>query len=194
MSKKIILSHIVAAGENNVIGFKGELPWDIPEDLKYFFNKTKHKILIMGRKSFDSLGKPLPNRLNIVLTRQKSFQDKYNQSSQQQTEINTTSAIQDKTSQDKNPIVFPNFEEALKYAVQPAQIEKYGNEIFIGGGGEIYKQTLLSMDRLYVTRIYKSYQGDAFYPEIPKDKFKLVSQSDRKEPVPFSFLVYEKIK
>ena len=172
MSKKIILSHIAATSENNVIGFKGELPWDIPEDLKYFFNKTKHKILIMGRKSFDSLGKPLPNRLNVILTRQKDFQDKY--------------------SHFKNTLVFTNFDKALKYSIQPAQIEKYGNEIFIGGGGEIYKQTLLLMDRLYVTRIYKSYEGDAFYPEIPEEKFQLVSQVDRKDPVPFSFLIYEK--
>jgi len=169
---KIILSHIVASSTNNVIGFQGELPWNIPEDLRYFFNKTKHKILIMGRKSFDSLGKPLPYRLNIVLTRQKDFKEKLKDF--------------------KNVLVFPDFEEALKYSVKPDQIEKYGNEIFIGGGGEIYKQTLFSMDRLYVTRIYKNYKGDAFYPEIPEDKFTLVSQEDRKEPVPFSFLLYEK--
>jgi len=172
MSKKIILSHIVAASQNHVIGFKGKLPWNIPEDLRYFFNKTKNKILIMGRKSFDSLGKPLPHRLNIVLTRQKDFQDR-------------VKAFE-------NTLVFPNFEEALKHSSQSSQIEKYGNEIFIGGGGEIYKQTLLSMDRLYVTRIDKSYEGDAFYPEIPEDKFELLSREDRKEPVPFSFLVYEK--
>ena len=166
---KVILSHIAAVSENNVIGFKGDLPWDIPEDLKYFFNKTKHKILIMGRKSFDSLGKALPNRLNIILTRQKDFQA-------------------------KDCLVFPHFDLALDHASHPTQLEKYGNEIFIGGGAEIYKQTLLSMDRLYITRIHKPYKGDAFYPDIPKNKFQLVSQSDRKEPVPFSFLIYEKIK
>ena len=101
MSKKIILSHIVAASQNHVIGFKGKLPWNIPEDLRYFFNKTKNKILIMGRKSFDSLGKPLPHRLNIVLTRQKDFQDR-------------VKAFE-------NTLVFPNFEEALKHSSQSSQ-------------------------------------------------------------------------
>ena len=167
MSKKIILSHIAAVSKNNVIGYKGKLPWHIPEDLKYFFNKTKHKVLIMGRKSFDSLGgKALPNRLNIVLTRQKSFQA-------------------------EDAKVLPNFTEALRYAQKPFVLEKYGTEIFIGGGGEIYKQTLLLMDKLYVTRIHKEYEGDAFYPNIPEERFQLLSQDDRKG---FSFLVYEKIK
>ena len=168
MSQPVILSHICAVSKNNVIGLKGELPWDIPEDLKYFFDKTKNKILIMGRKTFESLGKALPNRLNIVLTSQSDFTA-------------------------PNTVVFSNFEKALNYAKQPENIEKYGSEIFIGGGGEIYKQTLLLMDRLYVTRIHKEYEGYAFYPKIPSNQFKEVSRVDREQPVPFSFLVYEKI-
>lgn len=180
MSKKVILSHIVATSENNVIGFRGELPWNIPEDLKYFFDKTKYKILIMGRKSFDSLGKALPNRLNIILSRQKDLLDQYGLSKNS------------RSTAGQNVLVFPNFDEALNYASQPAQLEKYGNEIFIAGGGEIYKQSLPRADRLYITKIYKNYEGDAFYPEIPKDKFKLTSRLDRKGSVPFSFLVYEK--
>ncbi|MBC6415758.1 MAG: dihydrofolate reductase [Bdellovibrionales bacterium] len=166
----VILSHIVATSLNNVIGFKGKLPWHIPKDLKYFFTKTKNKVLIMGRKSFDSLeSKPLPNRLNLVLTHRKSFLEK--------------------SFLDKNLLFFSHFKKALKYAQQPEILEKYGNEIFIAGGGEIYKQTLLQMDRLYVTRIYKEYKGDAFYPEIPEKYFKLTKQEDHKG---FSFLVYEK--
>ena len=169
MSKPAVtLSHISAVSKNNVIGLKGQLPWDIPEDLKYFFDKTKNKILIMGRKTFESLGKALPNRLNIVLTSQLDF-----------------------TAQ--NVVVFSSFDQALNYARKPENIEKYGSEIFIGGGGEIYKQTLLLMDRLYVTRIHKEYEGDAFYPIIPAHQFKEVSRVDREKPIPFSFLVYEKI-
>ena len=166
--QKITLSHIVATSKNHVIGNKGDLPWDIPEDLKYFFNKTKNKILIMGRKTFDSLGKALPNRLNIVLTRNHGFKA-------------------------ENTVIFPNFDQALEYVRKKEILEKYDPEIFIGGGAEIYKQTLNFMDRLYITRIHKDYEGDAFYPEIP-NSFKEISRIDRTHPVPFSFLIYEKIK
>ena len=169
MSKKIILSHIVAVSKNNVIGAKGKLPWDIPEDLKYFFNKTKNKVLIMGRKTFESLGKALPHRLNVVLSSRSDWTA-------------------------KGAVVFSNFEKALDYAKQDEIVKKYGTEIFIGGGGEIYKQTLPLMDKLYITRIYKEYEGDAFYPQVPSSQFKEISRIDRAEPVPFSFLVYEKIK
>ena len=168
MSQKIVLSHIVAVSKNNVIGLKGKLPWDIPEDLRYFFNKTKYRVLIMGRKTFESLGQALPNRLNIILSSRSDFKA-------------------------EDTVVFSNFEKALVYAKQDEIIKKYGAEIFIGGGGEIYKQTLLLMDRLYVTRIHREYEGDAFYPPIPANQFKEISRIDREEPVPFSFLVYERI-
>ena len=167
MSEKIILSHIVAVSKNHVIGNRGELPWSIPEDLKYFFNKTKNRVLIMGRKTFESLGQALPDRLNIILTGRSDFKA-------------------------ENTVVFSSFEKALEYARRDEIIKKYGTEIFIGGGGEIYRQTLALMDRLYITRIHKEYEGDAFYPQVPA-QFKEISRRDRKEPVPFSFLVYEKI-
>ena len=169
MSEKIILSHIVAASQNHVIGKNNKLPWHIPEDLKYFYRMTQNKALIMGRKTFESLGKALPHRLNVVLTKNKNFQA-------------------------EGAVVFSSFDEALNHCKQEHILEKYGREIFITGGGLIYKQTFLLMDRLYVTRIHKEYEGDAFYPEIPKDQFKEVSRIDRTDPVPFSFLVYEKRK
>ena len=120
MSQSIILSHVCAVSKNNVIGLKAELPWDISEALKYFFDKTKNKILIMRWKTFESLGKALPNRLNIILTSKTVFRT-------------------------PSTVVFSNFEKALNYAKQPESIEKYGSEIFIEGGGEIYKQTLLDI-------------------------------------------------
>ena len=168
MSKKIILSHIVAVSQNNVIGLKNKLPWHIPEDLKYFYSTTKNKALIMGRKTFQSLGKSLPNRLNVVLTKNKGFKA-------------------------DGAVVFASFDEALKYCQKDKILEKYGKEIFITGGGEIYKQSLPLMDRLYITRINKEYEGDAFYPEIPRNQFKELSRIDRSEPIPFSFLLYERI-
>ena len=166
-SKQIILSHIVAASQNNVIGLKNKLPWHIPEDLKYFYNTTKNKVVIMGRKTFQSLGKALPDRLNVVLTKNKTFKK-------------------------EGVMVFASFEEALKYCQQDEILKKYNKEIFVTGGGEIYKQTLPLMDRLYITRIHKKYEGDAFYPEIPVDQFKESSRIDRSKPLPFSFLIYEK--
>jgi len=167
-NNKFTLSHIVAVSQNNVIGLNNKLPWHIPEDLKYFYKTTTNKILIMGRKTFESLGQALPNRLNLVLTQNVDFQH-------------------------KKALAFVSYEKALEYAQTNENIKKYGTEIFIGGGGEIYKQTINQMDRLYITRIYKNYTGDAFYPEIPKNKFKEVSRIDRTKPVPFSFLVYERV-
>ena len=168
MDQGIVLSHIVAASQNNVIGIKNKLPWHIPEDLKYFYKTTKHKALIMGRKTFQSLGKALPNRLNMVLTNNQDFKA-------------------------EGALVFSSFEEALEHCKQVEVLEKYGKEIFITGGGEIYKQTLPLMNRLYVTRVHKEYEGDSFYPEIPMNQFKEVSRIDKTVPIPFSFLIYEKI-
>ena len=168
MHERVLLSHIAAASRNHVIGLKNKLPWHIPEDLRYFHKKTKNKILIMGRKTFESLGRPLPDRLNVILTKNANFKP-------------------------DGAITLPSFEKALEYSRQKELLEKYDKEIFITGGGEIYKQTLLMMDRLYITRIHKDYKGDAFYPLIPENHFKEISRTDKKKPVPFSFLVYEKV-
>ena len=169
MKKTITLSHIAAVSQNHVIGTGNDLPWSIPEDLKYYKEKTKGKIIIMGRKTFDSLGKPLPNRLNIVVTRCTDYQP-------------------------KGTIVFNSVMQAINYSQQKDMIKKYGKEVFIIGGGEIFKQTLDMVDRLYITRIYKDYEGDSFYPEIPEDQFKEVKNTKRTEPVPFAFLVFDRIK
>ena len=162
MSEKIFLSHIAAVSKNHVIGKQNKLPWHIPEDLEYFYNTTKNKILIMGRKTFQSLGKALPSRLNVVLTQDKNFQA-------------------------EGAEIFYSFDEALNYCSQNHLLEKYGREIFISGGGLVYKETLSLMDRLYITRIHKEYEGDAFYPKIPTDQFKEVSCVNRSDPIPFFF-------
>ncbi len=168
MPHKTKLFHIAAVSQNNVIGRNNKLPWRIPEDLKYFHSVTKNKALIMGRKTFQSLGQALPNRLNVVLTKNKAFQP-------------------------EGAVVFDSFDKALKYCRQDKILKPCGREIFITGGGEIYRQTLLLMDGLYITRIHKEYEGDAFYPDIPMNQFKEVSRMDRSSPVPFSFLIYKRI-
>ena len=154
-----ICSHIVAVSQNNVIGIKNKLPWNIPEDLKFFRNKTKGRTVIMGRKTFESLGSPLPQRLNIVISRSQIFE---------------------------GVIMANDIDEAIK----KAQKEKNPHEFFIIGGGEIYKQSLDKVQKIYLTRIYKKYEGDAFYPEVPEDQFHLVEQIDHKGDPDFSFLTY----
>ena len=162
----ISFSHIVAASENNVIGCDGGLPWDIPEDMKFFRTKTKGKIIIMGRKTFESVGHPLPKRLNLVVTRQDDYKA-------------------------EGAEVFKSLEDAMEYA--KTRVNEYDPEIFVIGGGEIYKQSLNKMDTVYLTRINKTIEGDAYYPEINESEFKLADKQDRSEPVSFSFLTYKKI-
>lgn len=165
----MILSHVTAMSQNRVIGSQNKLPWNIPEDLKFFREKTKGHIMIMGRKTFDSIGaKPLPGRLHIVITRQDLHSE--------------------------NPLVkyVKNLQEAIEYA-KPLT-GQWGEEVFIVGGGEIYAQSMSVTDKIYLTVIHQNFDGDTYYPEVPLDKFELTEKSDRTEPVPFSFLTYARKK
>lgn len=166
-----MISQIAAMSKNRVIGVKNDLPWNIPEDMKFFKDTTRGHICIMGRKTFESMGaKPLPKRLNVIVTRQKDYAP-------------------------EGTVVFSSVEEALEFAKQEIKKKsEWGNEIFICGGGEIYAQTLPLADRVYLTVIDKEYEGDAFFPELKISEFKLVQESPRTEPVPFSFRTYQRIK
>lgn len=134
----MILSQIVAIGENFAIGKDNKLLWHFPEDLKYFKTQTSGKIMIMGRKTYDSLGKPLPKRFHIVISRKPQ------------------------TSEFANVHFVTTIEEAIAFA--KTKIGEYPEEVMVVGGAEIYKQTRLQCDRLYVTRIPGQYEGDTFYP------------------------------
>jgi dihydrofolate reductase len=128
------LYHIVAVAENNVIGKDGKLPWHFSSDLKYFKQTTMQSTLIMGRKTFESIGgKPLPGRPNFVLSRKPK---------------NQTGV---------------SFFESIEKALEQVVTEK----AFIIGGGEIFKQTQNQVDGIYLTKIDRKYEGDAFYPNIP---------------------------
>ena len=161
----MILSHIVAASANDVIGTNNGLPWKIPEDTKFFRDKTKGKALIMGRKTFASVGHPLPHRLNVVVTRQKDFK------------VSSPDVV-----------IQPDLKSAIEYCRK--QVAKYGEEIFIIGGGEIYKESMPLVDVIYLTRVHQEFSGDVKYPKIDPSQFELIEQRDRQEPVPFSFLTY----
>ncbi|MDE0118817.1 MAG: dihydrofolate reductase [Bdellovibrionales bacterium] len=197
---KLIYSHICAAAENNTIGLKGQLPWNIPEDLRFFKEKTLNKALIMGRKTFASLGSPLPFRLHIVITRNRSQLNIVN--------ANYVFLCLDELSQISNeemkgltaikkilPVVFcSSIEKAMKLFSREEMQQRYGQEIFISGGGEVYKQTLPQVYRIYLTRIHRNYEGDAFYPEIPEGEFQEIERRDCEGNPSYSFITYERKK
>ncbi|MEO6814538.1 MAG: dihydrofolate reductase [Ginsengibacter sp.] len=162
-----MLSHIVAASENNVIGIKKGLPWKLSGDFKYFKNKTWSMPVIMGRNTFESMKKDLPGRINIVLTKRTDWRP-------------------------QNVFVVSEINEAIEKAK-----ESDAREIFIIGGGEIFKQTFDKVNRVYLTRVHTKVEGDTSYPELDRAKWSLLkSQSfpaDEKNNFPYTFEVWEKI-
>ena len=196
---KLIYSHICAAAENNTIGLQGKLPWNIPEDLQFFKEKTLEKALIMGRKTFESLGRPLPNRLNVVITRQKQVPLKADLTTYIPIWTGGISHVMGGTADPLTAmkkslsVVFaPSIKSAMDFCSRVEIQQQYGEEIFIIGGGEIYKQTLPLIHRIYLTRIHRKYKGDAFYPEIPKNEFQEMDRKDREGDPSYSFITYEK--
>lgn len=159
----MIVSIIVAIGENHAIGKNNQLLWHMPNDLKHFKDITSGRTIIMGRKTFDSVGKPLPRRRNIVVTRQD--------------------------------IIIPGC-EVVKSIEDGLALCKDEDEVFIGGGAEIYKLAMHLTDRIYLTIIHKSFDADTFFPEIDKLEWKEVKQEnfepDEKNPLPYSFITLER--
>jgi len=160
------LSQVVAAAENNAIGKNNELLWRLPNDSKFFKNTTWGMPVIMGRKTYDSLGKPLAGRTNIIITRQKDWQP-------------------------EGVFVVHDIKEAMAAAAKTD-----AKEAFIIGGGEIYRQTLPITQRVYLTRVHATPDGDAFFPEINKADWELLSQldftADEKHAYDYSFQVWQR--
>jgi dihydrofolate reductase len=165
----MILSAIAAMAANRVIGKNGDLPWDLPEDMKFFRNTTKGHVMIMGRKTFESFGKPLPGRLHVVISRQQDYRP-------------------------EGAHVFHTQEEAVEFCKEVTTREraKWGDEVFIVGGGEIYKAMLPVTDRIYLTEIHESFDGDAKFPEFSKSEFKEVARRPGSGPVAYEFVTYER--
>jgi dihydrofolate reductase len=164
----MILSLIVAASENNIIGVHGSLPWNLPHDLRRFRTLTEGHPVIMGRKTFEAIGRPLPRRTNIVVTRQMSRHM-----------VGCT--------------VMHSLEEAIAHARALGALET-----FIIGGGEIYKQALPLADRVYLTRVHTEIHGDTFFPELSPKQWQEVSreehETDGEHPFAFTYILYEKRK
>ena len=151
---------IVAVSENNVIGKDGDIPWDIPEDMKHFREKTTGHSVIMGRKTYESLPenyRPRPNRRNIVLTR---------------------SGLENKPDE---VIEASSLEEGWNAA------EGYSHKAYITGGESVYREAMSQVDRLVVTRVHEEYKGDTYFPEINKTEWKEDKRDDREG---FSFIEY----
>ena len=165
------VSLIVAVSQNGVIGKDNDLIWHLPKDMKFFKDTTMGHHVIMGRKNFESIPhkfRPLPNRTNIIITRQSEYKA-------------------------EDSIVVNSVEEALKVAKSNGE-----NEAFIIGGGQIYKLALAAnlIDKIYLTKIHHSFDGDTFFFELGsdwKEVDKIDCKADEKHAHDYSFLTFEKI-
>ena len=161
---KSLVTLIAAASENNVIGKDNKLIWHLSDDLKHFKELTKGHFVIMGRKTFESMPKALPNRTNVVITRKLDYKA-------------------------ENAIVVNSLDQALKHA-------ENDNQPFIIGGGEIYKLAIEDADRIELTRVHTSIEGDAFFPEINYNLWEEVSSEKRfkddKNEYDYTFYRYDK--
>jgi dihydrofolate reductase len=159
------ISLIVAVARNGIIGRDGDLPWHLPTDLKRFKALTMGHHLVVGRKTWEEVGRPLPGRVMVVVTRDPEYRP-------------------------EGVIVVHSVEQALEVACGD-------DEVFIAGGGEVYRQALPLVDRMYVTRIHAEVAGDTTFPEVDPADWRLVEtedyEADERHEYPFSFEVYDRI-
>ncbi|MEO6490997.1 MAG: dihydrofolate reductase [Ferruginibacter sp.] len=161
-----MISLIVAASTNNAIGKNNQLLWNLPNDLKFFKNTTWGMTVIMGRKTYEAVKKPLPGRINIVITSQAGWNA-------------------------PDVWVARSLDDALEQAATTNC-----REIFIIGGGEIYKQSMVIADRIYMTRVHAVLEGDTFFPVIEESRWELTKHTDLpaddKHQYAYSFQAWDK--
>ena len=157
-----MITIIAAAGSNNELGKDNDLVWHLPKDFKRFKKLTTGHHIIMGRKTFQSFPKPLPNRVHIVITRNTDYHP-------------------------EGAIIVHSMTEAL-------ELSKDDDQAFIIGGGEIYKLGMKIADKIELTRVNSSFEADTFFPEIPSDDWKLISEEfhlkDEKHKFDFSYQTF----
>ena len=162
---------IVATADNNIIGKDNDMPWHLPADLAYFKKVTLGKPIIMGRKTFESIGRPLPGRRNIVISRDESYQAPG---------IDTVASV----------------EQALSL-VDGSDGNDAVEEIMVIGGGAIYQHCLPNADRLYVTHIRATIDGDTQFPHYDDGRWQKISSelrlSDEKNAYDLDFCIYQRV-
>lgn len=160
-----MLTIIAATSENNALGKDNQLVWHLPDDFKRFKALTSGHFIIMGRKTFESFPKPLPNRTHIIITRQKDYKAP------------------------EGCIVVNNLTKAI--ALCPKN-----EEVFVIGGGEIYKQSINIIQKIEITKVHTTVEADTFFPKIDLERWKLVFEEfhskDEKHAFDFTFLTYVK--
>ena len=161
-----MITIIAAAGENNSLGKDNDLVWHLPDDFKRFKELTSGNHILMGRKTFETFPKPLPNRKHLIITRQEEY------------------------SVPENCFVFDSIQSAFDKVLSD-------NDIWIIGGGEIYKQSMGIADRIELTRVHSDFEADTFFPEIGEE-WELVSEeyhpSDERHKYDFTYLTYDRRK
>lgn len=161
-----MITIIAAIGKNNALGKDNRLLWRLPEDLKHFKLLTENHPVVMGRKTYESIGKPLPNRTNIVVSRRESWFE-------------------------EDILIVSKLKEALKFA------KKIDEDVFIIGGGDIYKQTMELADRLEITFVDEDFEADTFFPNIDLKIWQKTNEEfhekDEKNKYNFYFQTYERI-
>jgi dihydrofolate reductase len=150
MDVKIAL--IVAQSQNRVIGRDGDMPWHLTEDLKFFKRTTMGKPIVMGRKTFASIGKPLPGRVNIVITRDPDFKF-------------------------EGVLIARSLEEGISMGRDAAK-ENGVEEVMVIGGGEIYRGAMAQADRVYLTQVHAEVSGETFFPEIDPSQWREAERSE----------------
>ncbi|MAZ67019.1 MAG: type 3 dihydrofolate reductase [Kangiellaceae bacterium] len=165
----MIVSMIAAMARNRVIGKDNKMPWHLPADLQFFKRSTMGKPIVMGRKTYESIGKALPGRMNIVISRDREFEA-------------------------DGICVLHDMEEALGFAANHAE----GGEIMIIGGGHLYQQCLPIANRLYITEINAAVEGDTHFPDYMQyawqQTFEEKHGADDKNPYPYCFRILERME
>ncbi|AVR45452.1 diacylglycerol kinase [Christiangramia fulva] len=161
-----MITMIAAAAENNALGKDNDLVWHLPDDFRRFKRLTSDHYIIMGRKTFETFPKLLPDRTHVVITRQEDYQP-------------------------KGVIVVQSLVEALK-------VSKLDPQVFIIGGGEIYRQGMEYADRIELTRVHGKFDADTFFPAIREDEWKLIKEehhpADDKHKYAFTYKTYDRRK
>ncbi|HSQ16969.1 MAG TPA: dihydrofolate reductase [Anaerolineales bacterium] len=163
----MIISLIVAMDERGGIGLNNQVPWHLPSDLKRFKSLTMGHYLIVGRKTYESIGRLLPGRMMIIVTRANQYQA-------------------------AGCLVAASLKEALSIAAQAGE-----NEVFIGGGGQIFAQAIAIADRIYLTQVHTTAEADVYFPAWDRANWQVVQQLEQaqaeNEAIAYSFIVLERL-